>query len=245
MPASSNKVIIPEAVIFQTVKAALITLREDYLANAADTTKSFLYRCIGTSNSIQRYDMLEQAISVFITPKNPNEPRFVDVSMGFDSDRIGKKMPTIHVIMQNESPKNDSMGIGSGNIEPEFSEVEDEYSYIDSKVRRFSQQVNLLISGDNSNEKILIYHVLKSMLIQYIPYFEVLGFDNLAINGGEVSLNTQVAGNIYLRSLSLNFEYNLISPNIDSEDFGTKIYTTIEAIQDGSRTEIFTNVPED
>jgi hypothetical protein len=237
----SNSIVIPELVIFQTIKASLDVLREDYALNSADASKSFLMRCIGAYNSLQNYDTQEQAKAVFIRAKNANEPRYVDVSMGFDSDRIGKKNPHIHILLQNDSPKDDSLGIGEGNVDPYFDD--EESTYLKSKVRRFTQQVNLLISGDNSNEKYLVYHVLKTVLIQFIPYMNALGLENVSFRGGDVSINTQVAGNVYMRSLTLNFDYDLVSPNIDQDDFINKIYLAIDAIYNEQETEIYSNYP--
>lgn len=240
MPASNN-IVIPEAVVFQTIKAALFTIRKDYVDNVADVSKSFLMRCIGQNNAIQNYDIANQAKAIFTVPRNPNEPRFVDVSMGFDNDRIGKKMPHIHILLQNDSPKDDSIGTGKGNYEPEFDD--ESGTYIDKKVRRFTQQINLLISGDNSNEKYVIYHVLKSVLIEYIPYFSGLGFDNVSFRGGDVSINTQVAGNIYMRSLTMNFDYDLVVPEIQENSIARQIYLAIDAIENGNKTEVFNNYP--
>lgn len=241
MPASNN-ITIPEATVFQTVKAALHTLRNDYEEKIATPELTFLYRSIGVNNAIQGYNMFEQAKSVFLRPKNPNEPRFLDVSMGWDSDRVDKKMPHIHIIMQNDSPKDDSLGLGSGNFPPEFDD--DNGTYSDFKVRRFNQQVNLLITGDNSNEKYLIYHVLKSILIQFIPYFEELGLQNVAFNGGDVQMRNDIAGLIYMRTLSIRYDYNLKSPSLDLNEFSRQIYLAIDKLNDdGTTTEIYNSNP--
>lgn len=240
----SNDITIPELVVFQTIKAALFTLREDYQQNIADITKSFLYKCLGVSNILQGYNYITQSLAVFITPKNANEPRYLDVSMGMDTDRIGKKMPHIHVILQNDSPKDDSLGLGSGNREPIFDDVSGIYEM--SKVRRFNQQINLLISGDNSNEKSLIYHVLKSLLIEYIPYLNELGFDNVSLSGGDITMRNESSSIIYMRSLSLRFDYEHEVPRFDGTEFARKIYLAIDNInQDDTRTEIFSNYPEE
>lgn len=241
MPAS-NSPIVPELVVFQTVKAALQVLRENWELYKNDEQRSFIYRCLGAFNGLQRYDMLQQAKAVFFRPINANEPRYVDVSMGFDTDRIQKKMPTVHIIMQNENPKDNSLGLGSGNFDPEFYEdaidPQDPESatigkYSPNNSRRFTQQLNLLISGDNSNEKILIYHVLKTIMISYIPYLNELGFENVEFSGGDVQINTEVAGNIYMRNLIMKHDYDLISPSLEEYEFARQIFFTITVLNDG------------
>jgi hypothetical protein len=220
----SNEPVIPELVMFQTIKSALHELRKDWTEKPEN--KTFLYRCIGNYNSIQKYDFLTQAKSVFFRAQTPNEPRYLDVSMGFDSDRIQKKMPTIHIILQGENPKDDSLGLGIGNFEDDFYEGgEDEPdTYSVNNSRRFSQQINLLISGDNSNEKLLIYHVLKSILIAYVPYLQELGLENVSFSGSDVQINTGVAGNMYMRNLMIRYDYDLKIPSLMEDEFITKIF---------------------
>jgi len=226
LPASKEP-ILPELVLFQTIKAGLEVLREDWEQFSSDEEKSFIFRVLGNKNALQRYDMLAQAKTVFFRPVNPNESRYIDVSMGFDTDRIQKKLPTIHILIQSDNPKDDSLGIGYGNFDVIFGdEPEDDEAGTYNQVysRRFNQQANILISGDNTNEKILIYYVLRALLISYIPYFNELGLENVYFSGGDVQINADVAGRLYMRSLNMGYDYDFTAPSLTINEFATKIF---------------------
>lgn len=239
MPQNEYHIVVPEVLIFNVIKNALFYLRQDYATNLAASTEtnSLLYRII-EANKIQRYVLFDQAKSIFITPENANEPKYLDISMGYDTDRIAKKNPTIHLIVQSDSPKNNMLGLGSGANDPDFyspETVDGTGLYREYHKKGFAAQVNLIISGENSNEKIMIYHILRSLLISYIPYFENQGLFNIEFNGGDIQINTGVAGNIFMRNLTMSFDYYVDVPHVEDKEYISKIFYELRLVnEDGT-----------
>lgn len=227
-------IVMPEIVIFNTIKIALDFLRKDYAERLVEgkEQESILYLML-EDNQLQRYNMFEQALSVFISPQNANEPRFLDVSMGYDSDRIAKKVPHIHIVLNSDSPKDGSLGLGSGNIYPVFGGSDDvSGEYREYHELSFTQQANLIISGDNPNEKVLIWHIIRSLLISFIPHFTAHGFRNISFNGGDIQINTEVTGKMFLRNLTMSYDYSLAVPDLELSEYLNEIYYVLKIAKD-------------
>lgn len=222
--------VFPEVAIFNAIKNILHVLREDYV-EAVDKDRSLLNLIIGV-NKLQRYVMLTQAVEVFTKPINKNEPRYLDVYMGFDRAQIQKRMPSINILLQDDTLKDNSLGLGEGNVD--YIKYEEEDKVREFHERSYTSQINLMIISDNSNECILIYRVLKSILTSYIPYMEnVFGFRNINMSGADIQLNTQVPGNMFFRNLSIRFDYSTNTPKLDESDLINKIFYTINVEKDG------------
>ena len=175
-----------------------------------DESKTLLYRILSDQN-IQRYKLYEQGKAVFLA--TTDNPRILDVNMFFNSGRA--HIPTIHITLPSETTIHNTLGIGEGFRDPIFDTTfiggeESATSYKETYNRRFKAAYNLVITSDNTNEVVLIYHFLRSMLISMINHLNLAGLENINLGGRDIQLNSELVPNaIFVRAISLDFEYDV------------------------------------
>src|ERR1035437_5563026 len=194
---------VPELIILDQFKRVLKLIRDDYNNNIADTTRSLLYKVLA-GNSLQRYKLFEQSIAVLITTEN--DPRHLDINMFFNAKRAA--IPTIHITLASESDKNNALGNSEGYRDPEFDDISQTYLKVFN--RRYSTKYNIIITSDNSNEVILLYHFFRSILISLSPSLSLSGLENISLSGSDISINSElVPANIFIRSIGLQLAYDV------------------------------------
>jgi hypothetical protein len=81
--------------------------------------------------------------------------------------------------------------------------------------RRFQSTYNLVITSDNSNEVILIYHTMRALLMALIPSISIAGLENIAFGGQDVQLYSGLAPkNMYVRAITIALQYETSAPSI-------------------------------
>lgn len=223
--------ICPEIIIFDAIKSILTYIREDF-ASKEDEKSTILYQVL-SDVSVQRYGLFEQAKSVFL--KKEGETRFLDVNMFFNPQKVGP--PTIHITFPSEQTGQNGIGLDEGYTNQELIEAlqsSNSNSQSDSNsssegfdekyrnifTRRFDTQYAIVITSDNENEVLLIYHTLKALMISIMPYLAIIGVENSKISGGEVRLNTDSGmPPFFVRGLNLWFSYELKVPELLDRSF--------------------------
>jgi hypothetical protein len=211
---------IPEFILFDILNKALDYLRTDY-ENQADKNDSFLMKVL-EGNYIERYDLQTQAVQVFID-NDPSNQRYLETNLMFNMEREG--MPTIHLTLPSEQTQTGGNGIGIDQGYADDLIVDTVYN-VDGSVqtngsftpvftRRYQSTYNIVITSDNPNEVILIYHTLRALLISLIPSINLAGLENLAFGGQDVQLNSSLAPkNIFIRAITVTLQYETSSPSI-------------------------------
>ncbi len=197
--------IIPEIILLQTFKNVLKFIRTDYnnSVSAGDITKSMLYRLL-SGDEIQRYKMFDQSISVLITKED--NPRHLDINLFFNAKRA--PIPTMHIMVPSESQKDNAMSMSEGFKAPIFDETVGEYRKVYN--RRFTARYNLVITSDNLNEVILLYHFFRSILISISPHLSLSGLENVKQNGGDIQIDPSIVPiNIHSRAIGVEFDYDV------------------------------------
>lgn len=216
-------IFIPEIELHNTLKAILTVVREDYesRSNKEDT---LLYKILG-SNRLQRYNLYEQGKKVFLAKED--DPRFLDVQMFFNMKRAS--IPTIHITLPSEQAGQDGLGIDEGYADPAYDEIPslgdpDVLQTSPNYTRRFDTTYNIIITSDNTNEVILIYHLLRAILIPVFDHLNQVGIENCKIGGRDIqAYPSLVPDSIFMRGLSLSFSYQITSPGIFKQDIIQKI----------------------
>lgn len=212
--------IIPEFTVLNIVQQALDYIRNDY-KQKLDKNETYLKKIL-TQNEIERYSLLDQAEQVFTN--DPSDPRFIEVNLMFNMAR--ENAPTIHITLPSEQSDKEGNGIG---IDEGY---EDDLIYNETittqYTRRYSAQYSIVITSDNSNEVVLIYHVLRSILTSLTNHIHFKGLQNIYFSGQDVQINSDVFRNLYVRALSMNVQYDTSSPNLITQDFIKEL--TIEGI---------------
>ena len=199
--------VIPESVILSTINTLMKYLRLNFAASVTEQD-SYLYKLWGASN-LGRYDFFEQSKELFINPGNHKEPKFVNVSMGFDPQKVSD--PHIHIMSQNSNPDGkDGLGFDEGYNQV-ISGVDDTL-YENYYNRNYKHTYNLLITGANENEVIVILYTLWALLISGKDELTSRGFNNISLSSGGVKLERQIVDRLYMRSLFLAFDSDVIIP---------------------------------
>jgi len=216
-------IFIPEIELHNTLKAILTLIREDY-ESRSNKEHTLLYKILG-SNRLQRYNLYEQGKKVFLAKED--DPRFLDVQMFFNMKRAS--IPTIHITLPSEQAGQDGLGIDEGYADPAHDEMPsigdpDILQTSPNYTRRFDTTYNIIITSDNTNEVILIYHLLRAILIPVFDHLNQVGIENCKIGGRDIqAYPSLVPDSIFMRGLSLSFSYQITSPGIFKQDVIQKI----------------------
>jgi hypothetical protein len=200
---------IPEVTIKAIIDSLLNKIRSDYNV-AADKTQTFIYKCLyGISNG--NYVFLDEALKIINT--TADDPRKLDTRLLFDRERAS--IPTIHVTIPGEQPFSDGVGFDEGyqsNIINNPASSMTKYL-----TRSYSMRFDLLITGSNTFEVVMIYYLLKLALIANYMSLEANGFRNPKIYGGDLRINEQMAPAAFMRILTIDAFYELNVPIFESE----------------------------
>ncbi|MEX1384017.1 hypothetical protein, partial [Lutibacter sp.] len=159
--------------------------------------------------------------SIFIEPANSNEPKYLEVSMGFNPDRIME--PHVHILMESDGHGKEN-GVGMDeNVKGSYFEGGGSNEYYNSYTRNFDCRFNIMISSSNSTEVTMIYYVIKALIYSMTRDFDLNGFKNLKISGGGLSPQQQIADKLYLKSIFMEFDYDMTVPRFWNGKFATDI----------------------
>lgn len=228
------EIIVPEAILLNSIKSILRFIKNDHIAHSADYTKSFLYRAFKAKTLDNKYQYYEQAVEIFT---NTDKSRALDVNLFFNMQRA--KMPTIHITLPSETQEPGGIGVDQGYNE---DEIDDQGNFRVVYSRKFASQYNLVITSNNSNETILIYHFLRAMLIPLMANFNVTGLENLRLNGGDLQNLPMMPPDAFIRVIGLAFSYDVNATDlydqqlISSLIFSTNMLGDIEVTADESQS---------
>ena len=209
--------IIPEVIFIKTLKAILKIVRDDF-NNNIDKTKSILYRIANGSGALERYDFYTQLQKVLIT--DLDDPRAFDFVLGFNMNKVA--VPTLHITLPSETSAPNGIGIDEGFAAEIFDDTTQAYRKV--YTRRFNTTYQFVLTSNNSNEVIALYHFLRALDISLINHFELSGLQHIVISGGDVNINPAlVPPNVFIRSISLNFAYEIEVQDLFTTDFVTSL----------------------
>lgn len=213
--ANKYGILMPDTVIYNSLNAFLDIIKKDYVANAADLSKSILNILFDKDENeldidFETFDYLVQAKSLFIDKK-------VQVNIGYNLETAA--MACIHILLPNESGS--PFGIGADeNYQPQINTVvdagtPDEETFAQEIfTKRFESTYQLIITSENIFEVLLIYYYIKSCLISLNYHLELMGLRNLRIGGQDINIQQDsIPTHIFHRTLTLNFFYESNVPN--------------------------------
>lgn len=222
---------VPEFIIYDAVQLGLKYIRENW-ENSGNKNDSYLRRVL-SGTSFQRYDFITQAEKVFMA--KADDTRFLDVDLMFNMQRDGA--PTIYITMPAEGTQVGGNGMGSDeSYEGKITIGTDTFPVF---TRRYQSNYNIMITSDNNNEVLLIYHTLRAMMVSLIPHLHLAGLENINYGGQDLSIETNnVPRALFMRGISLSLQYECSAPNIFADPFFTSLTADGTPIPDGT-------VPED
>jgi len=136
--------------------------------------------------------------------------RSLDFYLGYNTNREG--FPMINILLPSE--ENDPKNVGNVQASTNFYDG----SGADLKTNNYSVTYNLVITSDNENDVIILYHFLKSLTIMgYEQFTSGCGFQNLYTSGRDIMLDFDIDPmNTFHRTLALSFFYENEIPDLFS-----------------------------
>lgn len=207
MQPQNSLVQSPEIILLDYLKYSVDIFRKNYInsVNKDDSLLSKLFKGI----SLQKYNYLDQLVSVLIT--NSNNPRHLNIDMMLNMKK--DHFPSVYISLGEESITN---GNGIGLDQGYF--LNENHDIIYSRIHSCNYQI--IMMSDNTNEIILLYHFFKSLMISITSPLSMAGLLNLVISGRELSKYPGLSpNNAYMRIINLRFDYHSQSIDIFSKDF--------------------------
>lgn len=194
---------VPEFIIHDGLQKALQFLRQDFLSVGSLTQNSFLFKLISSIN-LQKYNFLKESIAVFIT--DIGNPRHLEIDLMYNSQV--NRVPSIHITTPADSPHQNGIGMDEGYQEELLNNTITPTSYQSVFTRRYTGVYDIVITSDNNNEVILIYHVVRALLTSLYFHFQAKGLENISISGQDLTPYQElIPKGSFQRAIRLKLEY--------------------------------------
>lgn len=206
-------VLLPELILKDAIDKALNFARQDY-ANTTDKNKSWLALCF-KDLIIDDYDFFQQVVGIICT--DVDNPRHFKGDLMFNAKK--NNLPSFHITLPAESPTDNSLGIGE--VEENNLQQSDGFRQVFS--RRIQTNYNVVVVSDNTQEVIVLYHLMRTMLIALLPHLHLSGLVNVTFAGQDINPYRDLAPTLYMRAISLGVQYETYSPSLQLDLYPTDV----------------------
>ena len=203
--------LIPEFEVLNVVQLALDFIRKDYDAQL-EPENSYLVRLL-QGDGLKRYDFVTEAKKIFLA--DIDDPRYLEAHLMFNFERAGA--PTIHIVLPSEqtAEQNNGIGLDEGYDDYIFDDEQDPTTYTATFTREFQSNYSIVITSENTNEVILIYHVLRALLISLTQHLGLKGIRGIKLGGHDLSVNDKsFPQNIFFRAINMSLQYETSCPDV-------------------------------
>lgn len=200
--------IIPEKKLFDILQHVLTSIQTDFYNNINEED-TLLYQMFQETN-FKELDInyYKEAKEIFL--RKQDHPRKLEIRQFFDADRAN--IPTIHINLPSDSPIFDALGVDSGYIPNMLFDQGKEASVIHT--RRFNAVYQIIITSENANEVIIIYHTLRAFLISMLELLDINGLQNPKLGGGDIQFNSDIVPQrVFIRAITINCFYEVSIPS--------------------------------
>lgn len=198
---------IPEIKIHSLLTQLIDLIRTDW-ENETDKTRTILYDFYfqddcGTRLVFNTADYYQLAQNLFLRQENKNDR--LAVNIGYNLQRQG--LPTIHILMPSaQKGPSDGLGFDEG-YEPVAISPDGEERKM-NRTRTYNVKYQLMISSNNVNEVLLIWHLLLDGFQAIFDNIELNGMQNLQLSGQDLLFNNDIVPpEIFHRSVMMDFFY--------------------------------------
>lgn len=215
--------------IKKLVEALVEYVGEDYqnLNTEGYLNESFLNRCFNSDDNDEGISYLDISKELFIRDKTNS--RRLEVRLLFDRDRAS--LPTIHIREPSKQKGNtDSIGYTDEELFLNELRFDDDNQPIFPQTfqyknrRSFNSQFDIMITSANRHEVLVIEEVLVALLMgSQETLTSLLPFHNIQISVKELMFNSDIVPNIFIKSISLNVQYEKLYPELSINDLFKKI----------------------
>lgn len=204
--AEQNNIVLPDVILKDTLEKALAYIRAEY-EGQTDKTNSLLYAMLAGIQA-DKYNYYEQAVAVLMTKKDNPRHFYIDLMYNMKHDSV----PSMHVVLPSEQPAQNGMGLDVGSNAPIFSGTGSNTKYQEVFTRRKRATYQLVITSDNSNETVFLYHFFNLLLLSLSTTLQFKGLENISVGGGDLQLyrpQTGPSNGLFMRTISITLEYQI------------------------------------
>jgi hypothetical protein len=193
---------IPEYIIHNQILRIISFLKKDLKENPQNS----LLQNMTSGASFENLNFWEQAKFIF----ESEEEIKIDLIYNLSKDTY----PNIYI----NSPSEATMGGGNG------MGVDEGYEGV-FLTRRYNATYDIVINSNNSNEVVILYHILRSLLTSLTNHLSTLGLENISISGQDLTPNSEIESQqrgFYTKVLKIYLEYETQSLNLNLYKNGFK-----------------------
>lgn len=210
MASNTYGILMPEMVIYKTLKAIFSTIKADFAENPEEET--MLYRFFkkdenGNDIKWETFNHYDQAKDIFIN-------KDTEIHLGYNLEVAG--MGCVHILLPSETGS--PLGIGADeNYQDPITTTDGMANEYRQAVftKKFDSTYQLMITSENTLEVLLIYNFIKACFISLNAHLELAGLRNPRFGGNDVNIQSdKVPTHIFHRSFSLNFFYEVHVPEL-------------------------------
>lgn len=214
---------LPEIRLKKICDALFKYLIEDLKSHIADNkeNESYLYLLFHENEKDTNISVnYNQAKELFL--RKDDNPRKLFISPVFDRRRA--QMPTIHIVIPQDSESLNQIGDIEGEI---YEEI------LNEKLERgFQTQFSLITTSDNITEALILNYTLRALLIGSTPHLSLVGFVNPSFSVQDLTLRPDLMpSNAYVKGLLMIATYLETFPEVGKVDGVTKVVFDINEIK--------------
>ncbi len=200
-------IIIPEQIIYTLVEGILLHVRKD-IEDMPTDEQSVLYKIFGNL-LIGRRSLFRESKVLF--SRTQEQERHITVNLFYPKVEI--KPPSVHIILPGEQSVHNELGVGETGL---ISDIEDSPGgdfYTPNYSRRFDSQIVVMVTSDNAQETLLIYHLLKAMFISIFDTIEFRGLENPVLSGRDLSNQEHLSPpHLFNRAIAIKHLHEITVP---------------------------------
>ena len=220
-------ILLPEVVLYNTLKAIVRLLREDLKENATEDEKTILYKILGIDEEgepikMNLYNYFVQAKKMILTPQN--------LSVNFGYNQEVAKIISLHILLPSEQGEA-TIGEDEGYIEEEIIEGDEKVATQPYFTQTYNCTYQIMITSNNSSEVNVVYNILKSMLLMLVPNLELMGIRIPTLSGNDIVMQDDLTPiPIFHKVLNLTFKYEHNVPQLLRREVAKKFHFQMRVI---------------
>ena len=144
------------------------------------------------------------------------------------------KVPSVYIALANEQNGQNGLGLDEG-FQQDIENEDGTFSPIFT--RRKNTSYNVMITSDNSNEVVMIYHFLYALLTSLTPHMNMRGLENISIGGQDLQLRGDlIPKHFFMRALAINLQYETSVPDLSRNPTAGAIFFSRTPVEEISIT---------
>lgn len=205
-----SALIIPEITLLKTLESILKVVKDDWtIKSPTNVTETYLYKLFkqdeyGKDLKINTFNYFDSAVDAIAKKTIP-------IYLGYNmsvSDQVA-----VHILLPSDNGRPLNIGAGEGyqpdEISSDSTSVATEFSFTTDTVYQ------IMVSGSNSSEVVLVYHFLRAGLLSLNYHLELSGLRSPKFGGQDINFQSDlVPPHIFHRSILLSFFYEVNVPDL-------------------------------